>query len=262
MGGRASRTGDEYAGRTVTGTGSTCYRSRVNHTPDRTPTTGADVDGRSARWEGHRQARRAELVTAAITAIEERGAGAGMDEIASVAGTSKTVFYRHFHDRAGLYRAVAERVDRIVLGKLRRTLSGSDADAAEAPARVPEDPRGVIGAAIDSYLSLVQEQPEVYRFIVAAPLLRAGSSAEDDPAGEATSRMAGAVSEMLAVSMRAAGIDEAPARVWGEALVGMVRAAADTWLAGGTDAMPRAQLVEHLTTLAWSGVGDVLSPAR
>ena len=38
--------------------------------------------------------------------------------------------------------------------------------------------------------------------------------------------------------------------------------AADTWLAGGTDAMPRAQLVEHLTTLAWSGVGDVLSPAR
>ena len=132
MGGRASRTGDKYAGRTVTGTGSTCYRSRVNHTPDRTPTTGADVDGRSARWEGHRQARRAELVTAAITAIEERGAGAGMDEIASVAGTSKTVFYRHFHDRAGLYRAVAERVDRIVLGKLRRTLSGSDADAAEA----------------------------------------------------------------------------------------------------------------------------------
>ena len=35
-----------------------------------------------------------------------------MDEIAAEAGTSKTVLYRHFADRAGLYLAVVESVDR------------------------------------------------------------------------------------------------------------------------------------------------------
>ena len=107
MGGRASRTGDKYAGRTVTGTVSTCYRSRVNHTPDRTPTTGADVDGRSARWEGHRQARRAELVTAAITAIVPVGLHLGVDpvamkrEFAESLGATRAIDYREEGGRKG-----------------------------------------------------------------------------------------------------------------------------------------------------------------
>ncbi len=47
--------------------------------------------------------------------IRSRGAGVGMDELASEAGTSKTVFYRHFTDRRGLYLAVAERVDELII---------------------------------------------------------------------------------------------------------------------------------------------------
>ena len=73
-------------------------------------------DGRSARWVRHREERRQSLVDAAIRAICRHGATVGMDEIAAEAGTSKTVIYRHFEDRAGLYRAVAQRVDQRVVG--------------------------------------------------------------------------------------------------------------------------------------------------
>ena len=49
------------------------------------------TDGRSARWEVHRQERRKALVESAIRTIRSRGATVGMDELAADAGTSKTV---------------------------------------------------------------------------------------------------------------------------------------------------------------------------
>ena len=75
-------------------------------------------DGRDARWEGHREARRSELVDATIRAIRRHGPGVGMDDIAAEAGTSKTVVYRHFDDRAGLYRAVVARIESRVVGSV------------------------------------------------------------------------------------------------------------------------------------------------
>ena len=43
------------------------------------------------------------------------------------------------------------------------------------------------------------------------------------------------------------------ARTWGHGLVGMVRAAADHWIAS-PDRIPRADLVAQLTDLAWGGL--------
>ena len=63
-------------------------------------------DGRSARWDEHRESRRAELVEAAVTAIDLHGPGAGIAEIAEQAGVSKPVLYRYFSDKDDLYRAV------------------------------------------------------------------------------------------------------------------------------------------------------------
>src|SRR5215217_1316595 len=65
-------------------------------------------DGRDARWEQHREQRREALVDATIRAVRNHGAGVGMDDIAAEAGTSKTVIYRHFEDKAGLYRPLAD----------------------------------------------------------------------------------------------------------------------------------------------------------
>lgn len=211
------------------------------------------TDGRSARWEGHRQQRRKELVESAIRAIRERGAGVGMDDIAAAAGTSKTVFYRHFTDRHGLYRAVAERVDELilrdvgkVLGRSLKTNGLSDLD---------EDPRSLIAAAIGAYLHLVERDPELYRFIVAAPIVGAekvGGAAQ--AAAEETGRMARQMGDLIGDALVARGSDPAPARLWGLSLVGMVRAAADAWLSGLAGDLDREALTDQLTQLAWGGV--------
>ena len=51
-----------------------------------------------------------------------------MDEIAAEAGTSKTVIYRHLGDRLGLYLAVCESVDALILAEI------------DAAGPVPPDP--------------------------------------------------------------------------------------------------------------------------
>jgi AcrR family transcriptional regulator len=209
----------------------------------------AQPDGRSSRWDEHRLARRRELVEATLRAIRRHGAGVGMDEIAAVAGTSKTVVYRHFTDRAGLYGAVADRVDGTIIRGITRAAGGPGGDRGLPP-------RDVVRAVIAAYLHLVEDDPEVYRFIVNAPILPPG----ERPDGEVATGMTGRIAEHVAgiVGAGHAGeVDAATARLWGVALVGMVRAAADAWLAdGGADSGRSADdLANALTTLAWDGLG-------
>lgn len=205
-------------------------------------------DGRRARWDEHRQARRRELVEAAVRAIREHGAGVGMDEIAAAAGTSKTVVYRHFADRAGLYAAVADRVDGTIIRGITRAAGSPDGDGAPPPREVV---RGVIAA----YLHLVEDDPDVYRFIVNAPLLAAGERPEGDVAAGMTGRIAEHVADIVGPGVGSA-VDPATARLWGVALVGMVRAAADAWLASGAASSGRSadDLADALTRLAWDGL--------
>lgn len=205
------------------------------------------TDGRSTRWDEHRATRRREIVEATLRAIRKHGAAVGMDEIAATAGTSKTVFYRHFTDRDGLYAAVSASVDALILRDLGQAVGAAGGDLTSAGS----SPRALVAGAIDAYLRLVEKDPEVYRFVVTAPLLdRRGT---DDPAGVVTSHIAEQMSRLIAGALEAAGRDTAPAPVWGTGVVGMVRAAADEWLARPTS-MTRAELTEHLTELAWGGL--------
>lgn len=211
------------------------------------------TDGRSARWEVHRQERRKELVESAIRTIRSRGATVGMDELATDAGTSKTVFYRHFTDRQGLYQAVADRVDELILRDI-GTVLGESTKGAGLDA-IDLDPRSVIGAAIDAYLRLVERDPELYRFIVSAPIVgtdKSGNAAE--AVASATGRIASQISDLVSSALVDRGNDPAPARLWGQSLVGLVRAGADAWLAGLAGDFTREELTEQLTDLAWSGL--------
>jgi AcrR family transcriptional regulator len=211
------------------------------------------TDGRSTRWDEHRATRRRELVEATLRAIRKHGAGVGMDEIAATAGTSKTVFYRHFTDRDGLYAAVSASVDALILRDLGQAVGAAGGDLTATDS----SPRAVIAGAIDAYLRLVEKDPEVYRFVVNAPLL---DSREGDPAEVVTSHIAEQLGGLVAAALRAAGRDTAPARVWGAGLVGMVRAAADQWLASPAG-VTRAQLTEHLTDHAWGGLSRAWAAA-
>lgn len=214
------------------------------------------LDGRDTRWTTHRVQRRRQLVEAAIKAIRKHGATVGMDDIAATAGTSKTVIYRHLGDRLGLYLAVVEAVDSLILSDFDKAISsGIDPDD---PASLRDaDPHAVLVAVIDSYLRLVENDPEVYRFVVRRPLV--DLPAEADPVAGLTDAIAGRLSELFTAALTAAGRDTSPARTWGHALVGYVREAADRWLAD-PDRPPRAQVVQHLAEFASVGLTGVLRP--
>lgn len=177
-----------------------------------------------------------------MRAIRAHGATVGMDGIAAAAGTSKTVFYRHFSDRAGLYAAVADRVDRTIM----RDVTAAAGD----PDRNPSEGRALIGAAIDAYLRLVENEPEIYRFIVAAPILETSSG---DPSGPVTRHIAEQISALLDAGLSP---DPVRSRVWAHGIVGMVRSAADDWLTRGAaeSRVSRDRLAALLTDLAWSGL--------
>lgn len=227
------------------------------------------VDGRRARWADHRTARRAELIEATIAAVRRHGAGVGMDQIAAVAGTSKPVIYRHFSDKADLYRAVGGRMaDDLVI------------DIARATADVV-DPRERMARGIDAFFQVLEHNPQLYQFIVGHPWLDTGHSGKrTGPRGEElVADYIGRVEQLITrLLLDQPGIDVsvAQARLWGTCIVGLVRAAGEWWLAeqaaaaaGGESYLARTagslltreQLTDQVTTLTWSGVmGGVLGP--
>lgn len=211
----------------------------------------ATTDGRSTRWESHRQARRHELVDAAVRAIRRHGAGVGMDDLAAVAGTSKTVIYRHFTDRAGLYHAVSERVETQILHDISKALASSDVGQPE--------PRAVIAATIDAYLTLVERDPQLYRFCITPP--PESRRALGDPAADLVTAIVERISAEFAGPLAERHEHAGVAGMWAFGLVGMVRAAADAWLAQDPR-MPRTELTRILADLAWSGASCAYEEER
>ena len=216
---------------------------KIAHSPGpRDPRT-ATRDRRDSRWDEHRRARRAQLVDAAVTAVGRHGAGVGMDEIAAEAGTSKTVVYRHFADRAELHVAVCNRVASQLLPKLRSAIESTP------------QPRQMVAAAIETYLAFLEADPELYRFVVHPPGMdRAGP----DPIGSLSDLVGEQAAAAVSVALQQAGRDPAAAKPWGHGVVGMVRSAADWWLSADRP-MIRSELAAHLTELAWAGLSGVLA---
>ena len=221
--------------------------------PDATAST--RPDGRATRWAEHRLARRAELVEATLRAVRHHGASVGMDDIAAEAGTSKSVLYRHFGDKAGLYLAVVESVDRLIARDLDRALTTVAAD--DQPDALIAHPEQVIEAAVDSYLTLVEKDPEVYRFVVTHPLLDRPMG--DDPLTGLTSRIGDQLAALITAALAASGREAAAAGALAHGVVGLVRAAADHWLTAAAP-LPRHDLTRQLSALIAGGLTAVLSP--
>lgn len=178
-----------------------------------------------------------------------------MDELAADAGTSKTVIYRHFTDRAGLYHAVSERVQAQILRDISAALAATES---LDPRRVDPEPRAVIAATIDAYLALVERDPQLYRFCVTPP--PETRRAVGDPAAALVEAVVARISAVFAAPLAQRHASADAAGLWACGLVGMVRAAADAWLAQDPR-MPRADLTRILADLAWSGASGAYAPA-
>ena len=198
----------------------------------------APLDGRDTRWAEHRKLRRRELVESALRAIRRHGATVGMDEIAAEAGTSKPVIYRHFGDRPGLYRAVVEKVAQFILDDLRASVDWETS----VDWRSHDDLGRLIRDLTHSYLRLVQRDPEIYRFVMARPLV--DGDLTDDPVTGLTMRIGERIAELL----HAGGLVRDRADTWGHGLVGCVRAATDQWIRAGMN-RPAALVADDLCLL-------------
>ena len=187
-------------------------------------------DGRTTRWAQHNAERRDELVDATLRAIRKQGHAVGMDEIAAAAGTSKTVFYRHFGDRSGLYAAVVSSVHAFILGNLSAPL---------ASGLVPDE---LLPQLADAYLAVVEADREIYQFVINRP------ADSPDPVLGITNRIGDEVSAAFAAWLAAQGLDTAPANTWGHGVVGFIWAVADRWII--TDLRrPRADIVAFIADL-------------
>ncbi len=177
-----------------------------------------------------------------------------MDEISAVAGTSKTVIYRHLGDRLGLFQAVCETVDARILKDFDRALTSEAGPGQQVPQG--SDLRPIVLAVLDSYFSLVEKDPEVYRFVTRRPLIDV--PVDEDPVAGMSNTIADALAELLRTTLIAHGRDPGAATPWAHGLVGFVRESADRWLAT-PDRAPRSTVVDQLADLAAYGLTGILN---
>jgi AcrR family transcriptional regulator len=190
-----------------------------------------------------RAARREELLDAAVASIRRHGPATSMEQVATEAGITKPILYRHFGHRDGLSQAVAERF----MADIRRDLQ------AALSQQLP--PRELLEQTIDTYLSFVEREPQVYRFLMEGP----GGGPDAIALLSNFMRQIGQeVALVLGEQLRAVGADSGAAEPWAYGLVGMVHLAGDWWLE--RQPMPRARLVEYLAGLVWNGL-DSLTPS-
>lgn len=216
--------------------------------PEAAPTTpdAAPSDGRRARWTEHRRARREDLVTAAVEAVRVAGPEFAVEDVARSAGVSKTVIYRYFGDKDELVDAVLGRISEAIL--LPRLMGELAAERA--------DDRAQLHAVIAAFVSLIEDEPALYRFAYA----HAGRSGRADLVAATEREIAEALGVLMGERLTAAGQPAGPAMTWAYGVVGMVQLAAHWWSAART--VPAAELVDQLTELAHGGLGTLLPPIR
>jgi AcrR family transcriptional regulator len=185
-----------------------------------------------------RERRREELLDVADRVTQRRGVAVSMDEIASEAGITKPVLYRHFGDKDGLYEALTERY----VDELKTALK---------PATKASEPRDRLAAAIDAYLAYVEREPERYRFLLHA-------SERPRTAGIVADFRRRHIAECAFTAednLRRAGIDPGFAEPWAQCVSGMIRAAGTSWLEARS--LPRDRLADYLTTILWEGFSSL-----
>lgn len=177
-----------------------------------------------------------------MRAVGKYGSEVGMDEIAAEAGVSKPVLYRHFADKGDLYLAVGEWGTDLLMQRI--------GPAIDEGGSINQRIRRIITA----YLSVIDEYPELYRFVVRAQF--SDRPVSQDPVAEEKTVIANSVSRILGEYMRSLGLDSGAAEPWSHGLVGMVQASGDWWLE--RQSMSREDLTDYLSRIIWYAIDGVL----
>jgi AcrR family transcriptional regulator len=200
---------------------------------------GTKVDARSERWREHRKKVRGEIVEAAFRAIDRLGPDVSVREIAEEAGTAKPKIYRHFTDKSDLFQAIGERLRDMLWAAIFPSIDFSTNSA-----------RDVIRRAVEEYVDLVDQHPNVLRFFIQGrfPEQSEATMRTLNEGREITLAMA----EMFNNELREIKLDRAAIELAAFAAFGSAESATDWWLGPSPDSprrMPRDEFVAHLTTI-------------
>lgn len=200
------------------------------------------VDGRRTRWESHREARREELVLAAVTAIDRHGSDASIDEIARVAEVSKPVLYRYFSDKDDLHAAVGRWGAMQVLERVTPRML----------ADVPMKQR--VYDASSAYFEVLEEHPEVFRLLIEHRATRA-----DDPLTDGKATVAEAIERVMSDGIAALGLPTQRSAPWSHGVVGLGLATGEWWLEHrtGEQAPDRETVARYLADFVWGAMVGV-----
>jgi AcrR family transcriptional regulator len=163
-----------------------------------------------------------------------------MDDLAAEAGITKPILYRHFGDKGGLYRALAERY-------LLTLVTGRRAIVKEII-----DPEERIRATIEGYLVLVERDPDVYRFL-AHHALR-GRPEANTPLSEYMRALATDIADEVREGLGTIDGDSTAAEPWAYGIIGFIQTATDWWLEDRP--LPRERFIDHLVSLLWAGLSQ------
>ncbi len=208
-------------------------------------------DARRERWNEHRKKVRSDIVDAAFRTLDQFGPEVSLQQIAAEAGTAKPKIYRHFTDKADLFHAIGKRLRDLLWARIFPNI-----DFAADPTRE------VVGRAVAEYVALVEEHPNVLRFVLQG---RFPEPAESTTRALSEGReITMAMAEMFNNQLREMHLDTAALELAAAAAFGSASAATDWWLgpsAGSPPRMPSAEFVEHLTTIMLgtvSGTAELL----
>ncbi|WP_283779456.1 MULTISPECIES: TetR/AcrR family transcriptional regulator [Nocardia] len=193
------------------------------------------MDGRKRRWRQHKIDRREELVDGTLAAVRARGSNAGMDEIAAEIGVSKTVLYRYFSDKNDLVHATMQRFIETTL--MPRVYGAISLDA---------DEYQLVRSALAEYVGTVDEDPEVYRFIMG------NGSADQSSLAEFEKLFAEVVCAVITERARERGVRTEGAALASYVLVGGIQLATHWWTTNKS--LSREDVIDYLTMLAWSAI--------
>jgi AcrR family transcriptional regulator len=188
-------------------------------------------DGRSSRWDAHRETRRAELVAAAVRAVDSAGTEVSIADIAAEAGVSKPVLYRYFADKAELHAAVGMWAAQQILDAV--------VDAVLAPAPT----RQRVESGVAAYVETIAEHPNVYLLVVRQ------HTGGTDPLADGKQLIAATFARLLGDTFGRLGVDAAGAEPWAHSLVGIGESAGQWWLDRRT--MSRAAFTRYLSEFVW-----------
>jgi AcrR family transcriptional regulator len=186
-------------------------------------------DGRRHRWNEHRAQRRAALVAAGIGAIDRYGPEASADQVAAIAGVSRTVLYRYFRDKDDLQQAISQQLVQVVMASLVNPLhAGGSAN---------QIIRGTVTVVVD----WLDQHPNLYEF------LRSRGRLGGLEAVEVT--MADQVAGVLQRFMLMFGVDADIAEPGAHGVVGLVESTSSWWLKHRPT--PREEFIDYLSSTVW-----------